>query len=61
MVELPLAELCNWACRREHLVERRGLEFTVPHFEIAGQRVWGATSLILAEFVALLQAAVERA
>jgi 8-oxo-dGTP pyrophosphatase MutT (NUDIX family) len=59
VLELPLAELCNSACRREHLVERRGLEFTVPHFEIAGQRVWGATSLILAEFVALLQAAIE--
>jgi 8-oxo-dGTP pyrophosphatase MutT (NUDIX family) len=57
VVELPLAELCNSACRHEHKVERRGLQFTVPHFAVAGQRVWGATSLILAEFVALLQAA----
>jgi len=60
VVELPLAELCHSACRREHRVERRGLTFTVPHFEIAGQRVWGATSLILAECVALLHAASER-
>jgi 8-oxo-dGTP pyrophosphatase MutT (NUDIX family) len=56
VIELPLAELCSSACRREHLVERRGLQFTVPHFAVAGQRIWGATSLILAEFVALLQA-----
>src|SRR5262245_984328 len=52
VVELPLAELTDWKCRGEHVIERRGLRFTVPHFEISGQRVWGATSLILAEFVA---------
>jgi 8-oxo-dGTP pyrophosphatase MutT (NUDIX family) len=57
VIELPLIELSNPARRREHLVERRGLRFSVPHYEIAGQRVWGATSLILAEFVALLQTA----
>jgi 8-oxo-dGTP pyrophosphatase MutT (NUDIX family) len=54
VVELPLAELSDSACRGQHVIERRGLRFTVPHFAIAGQQVWGATSLILAEFVALL-------
>jgi 8-oxo-dGTP pyrophosphatase MutT (NUDIX family) len=54
IVELPLAELCNPANRGRHLIERSGLRFQVPHFAVAGQQVWGATSLILAEFVALL-------
>lgn len=54
VVELPLAELCDPACHGRHEINRRGLRFTVPHFAIAGQQVWGATSLILAEFVALL-------
>ena len=54
VVELPLADLCDPACRGRHAIERRGLRFTVPHFAIAGQRVWGATSLILAEFLAVL-------
>jgi 8-oxo-dGTP pyrophosphatase MutT (NUDIX family) len=54
VVELPLADLCDPACRGSHAIERRGLRFTVPHFAIAGQRVWGATSLILAEFLVLL-------
>jgi 8-oxo-dGTP pyrophosphatase MutT (NUDIX family) len=54
VVELSLGELMNPANRGRHLIERRGLRFTVPNFAIAGQRVWGATSLILAEFVALL-------
>jgi 8-oxo-dGTP pyrophosphatase MutT (NUDIX family) len=54
MVRLPLTELAVPHCRGQHTIERRGLTFTVPHFAIAGQRIWGATSLILAEFVAVL-------
>jgi 8-oxo-dGTP pyrophosphatase MutT (NUDIX family) len=54
VVELPLGELCDTGCRGRHTIERRGLKFSVPHFAIAGEQVWGATSLILAEFVALL-------
>jgi 8-oxo-dGTP pyrophosphatase MutT (NUDIX family) len=54
VVELPLAELCDPANRGQHKIERRGLHFQVPHFSVAGQQVWGATSLILAEFIALL-------
>jgi 8-oxo-dGTP pyrophosphatase MutT (NUDIX family) len=54
VVELPVAQLIDPAIRGRHEIERRGLRFSVPHFAIAGQRVWGATSLILAEFVGLL-------
>ena len=54
LVELPLTELLNPARRGRHKIIRHGLQFSVPHFEIAGQRIWGATSLILAEFAALL-------
>jgi len=54
VVELPLVELMNPANRGRHTIERRRLQFTVPHFGISGQQVWGATSLILAEFAGLL-------
>jgi len=54
LVELPLAQLGDPACRGTHLIERRGLRFRAPHFEVAGLHVWGATSLILAEFAQLL-------
>jgi 8-oxo-dGTP pyrophosphatase MutT (NUDIX family) len=54
VVELPLNQICDPSRRGRHTIERRGLSFSVPHFAIAGQQVWGATSLILAEFVALL-------
>jgi 8-oxo-dGTP pyrophosphatase MutT (NUDIX family) len=57
VVELPLAELCDPSYRGRHEINRRGLRFTVPHFAIANRQVWGATSLILAEFIALLSGA----
>jgi 8-oxo-dGTP pyrophosphatase MutT (NUDIX family) len=43
------------------LVERwtlRGIEVQVPFFAIAGNKVWGATALILSEFVARLRRAL---
>ena len=54
VVELPVSEIADAGCRGEHRIERRGLSFSVPHFGVAGQRIWGATSLILAEFLAVL-------
>jgi hypothetical protein len=38
--------------------ERRHFEtgdYTVPYFAIDGQRVWGATALMLSEFIARLR------
>jgi 8-oxo-dGTP pyrophosphatase MutT (NUDIX family) len=57
VIELPLAQLCDPAVRGRHVIARHGLQFSVPHFAISGQQIWGATSLILAEFAALLQRA----
>lgn len=54
VVELPLTQLCDPVLRGRHEINRRGLRFGVPHFAIAGQQIWGATSLILAEFVGIL-------
>jgi 8-oxo-dGTP pyrophosphatase MutT (NUDIX family) len=54
-IELPLARLCDPASRGQHVIQRFGLRFHAPHFAIAGQQIWGATSLILAEFAALVQ------
>jgi 8-oxo-dGTP pyrophosphatase MutT (NUDIX family) len=59
VVELPLATLADPACRGRHRIERHGLIFEAPHFAVGPHRVWGATSLILAELVALLTRAQE--
>lgn len=54
VIEVPVARLL-----REDAVawERRALSsgsLDVPYFEFEGARVWGATAMILAEFIALL-------
>jgi 8-oxo-dGTP pyrophosphatase MutT (NUDIX family) len=57
LIEVPLSRL-----RQPDAVawERRVLAHgpvDVPYFEIAGARVWGATAMVLAEFIALLEQA----
>jgi hypothetical protein len=36
----------------------RGAEVHVPFFAVAGYKVWGATALILSEFIARLRRAL---
>jgi 8-oxo-dGTP pyrophosphatase MutT (NUDIX family) len=55
VIELPLDRLRDPATRGRHVIQRHGLQFHAPHFAIAGQQIWGATSLILAEFAALVE------
>jgi 8-oxo-dGTP pyrophosphatase MutT (NUDIX family) len=54
ILEISLDELCN----PEHFVtaqrERDGVRFSVPAFRVAGVEIWGATAMVLAEFLALL-------
>jgi 8-oxo-dGTP pyrophosphatase MutT (NUDIX family) len=55
LIETPLSLLLQPDTRREetwqfdHLGERR-----VPFFDVFGHQVWGATAMILSEFLALL-------
>jgi 8-oxo-dGTP pyrophosphatase MutT (NUDIX family) len=53
LIEIPVPALLDPALRGEHRIERRGLVFRAPHYQIGPHRVWGATSLILAELAAL--------
>lgn len=57
VLHVPLAQLVDPACHDSQLIRRGGLVFRAPCFAIAGRQVWGATSLILAEFAALVERA----
>jgi len=57
LIEVPLAllrqpEIVKWEQRRRSRPPLTMMD--VPYFEIAGAHVWGATAMILAEFLALL-------
>lgn len=55
LLEVPLGHLLDPQTKKEGLVEGRGYRFTVPYFDVQGQMVWGATAIMLSEFVERLR------
>ena len=60
IIEAPVALLSDPAVvRREmrtRLVNGQSIDVDVPYFDIDGEKVWGATAMVLAEFCAILGA-----
>jgi 8-oxo-dGTP pyrophosphatase MutT (NUDIX family) len=57
LIELPISRLqqpdaIGWE-QRQRTYPPRGV-MDVPYFDLSGARVWGATAMVLAEFLALL-------
>jgi 8-oxo-dGTP pyrophosphatase MutT (NUDIX family) len=59
ILQVPLSHLLNPANRSSHIEQRGSLQFAAPHFNWQKHQVWGATSMILAELVAVLEAATD--
>lgn len=55
IIEAPLVKLLHDESRREEVWERQGISMTVPYFEIDSHKVWGATAMMLSEFVERLR------
>ena len=56
IIEAAVADLADPVRHRRVMRVREGLEFDMPYFDIDGEEVWGATAMVLAEFVTLLGA-----
>jgi len=54
ILEIDLDELMNPAHFVSTTRERDGIALTVPAFHVAGHEIWGATAMVLAEFLVLL-------
>jgi 8-oxo-dGTP pyrophosphatase MutT (NUDIX family) len=54
LLEVPLALLLDPATRREEDWIWRGAELHVPFYAVGEHKVWGATAIVLAEFLALV-------
>jgi 8-oxo-dGTP pyrophosphatase MutT (NUDIX family) len=54
ILEVAVDELLNPARLMSTVRERDGITLTVPAFHVAGVEIWGATAMVLAEFLALL-------
>lgn len=57
VIEVPLQHLLDPATRQIETHLRGSQSFQVPVYRVAGHKIWGATAMILAEFLALLSSA----
>lgn len=55
ILEASLARLLEASARRTAVRTLRGQTFEVPYFDLDGFEVWGATAMMLAELLALLE------
>jgi 8-oxo-dGTP pyrophosphatase MutT (NUDIX family) len=55
LLEVPLHQLLDPATRRSAVRAVRGGTFEVPYYDLDGYEVWGATAMMLAEFLAVVR------
>lgn len=55
ILEVPLAKLLDPSTQQEEDWELRGETVRVPFFAVNGDKVWGATAMVLAEFLELIR------
>jgi 8-oxo-dGTP pyrophosphatase MutT (NUDIX family) len=55
VLEVPLRRLLHPAARREKAKRRDGTTVQIPYFLVQGHHVWGATAMILGEFLEILR------
>ena len=58
LLEVPLAHLLDPANVGSHVRRKQGVALVAPHFVFGPHQIWGATSMILAELVALVNEAL---
>jgi 8-oxo-dGTP pyrophosphatase MutT (NUDIX family) len=54
VLEIAVAGLCDRSCLTSTERQLDGTRIVVPAFHVAGQQIWGATAMVLAEFLSLL-------
>ncbi len=57
IIETPLSRIVDERNILEEVWEIRGHQTTVPFFDVDGNKVWGATAMILGEFAEMLRGA----
>jgi hypothetical protein len=55
ILEVPLSHLLDPNTRVEESWEIRGFQLNVPFYLVSGHKVWGATAMMLSEFLCRLE------
>ena len=56
IIEVSIADLQDASSIRQGVRTREGVAIEYPYFDLMGHQVWGATAMILGEFICLLEA-----
>jgi 8-oxo-dGTP pyrophosphatase MutT (NUDIX family) len=54
VLEIALEALCDRSCLIMRERQLDGARLEIPAFHVAGHEIWGATAMVLAEFLSLL-------
>lgn len=54
LIETPLRVLCDPAVRKSETLRFNNSSVEAPYYDIQGHHIWGATAMILSEFVVIL-------
>jgi 8-oxo-dGTP pyrophosphatase MutT (NUDIX family) len=54
ILDIPLDDLADASCVVETTREREGVRIEAPAFSVHGEEIWGATAMVLAEFLTLV-------
>jgi len=55
VIEPPVDHLADPACLRRETWHYGGQDHEVPFYEYEGHKIWGATAMVMAEFLAVIQ------
>lgn len=55
LIHVPFSELFNKKCIGSEKIKRHDIEFTAPYYAFTGEKIWGATAMILSEFLELAE------
>lgn len=55
VIEPPVDHLADPSCLRRETWHYGGRDYEVPFYEYEGHKIWGATAMVLAEFLAVIQ------
>lgn len=59
IIEAPLATLLDPASRLEEPRQFGDMQLSIPYFAVQGHKVWGATAIMLSEFIERLRAILD--
>lgn len=54
VIEASLSSLMDPRCRKREIISAGGFDIDAPYFDLNGHHIWGATAMILSEFLEIL-------